>query len=74
MPHGDGDGIRTPPRSLEGVKNFQMTSFTMLNNVSSMKCALTFLGLRDVEVPLVDGDGPRIPHRCMEGSRIFFVK
>ena len=68
VPHGDGDGIRTPPRSLEGVKNFQMTSFTMLNNVSSMKCALkSVLGLRDVEVPLGDGDGPRTQPRCPEG-------
>ena len=37
VPHGDGDGPRTPPRCLEGVwKRCQMTNFIMLNNVSFM--------------------------------------
>ena len=28
VPHGDGDGPRTPPRCMEGVwKKFQMTNF-----------------------------------------------
>ena len=40
VPHGDGDGPRTPPRWLEGVwKKFQMTNLTMPNNFSSMKYA-----------------------------------
>ena len=30
VPHGDGDGPRTPPRWLEGVwKQFQITHLTM---------------------------------------------
>ena len=33
VPHGDGDGRRTPLRWLEGVwKKFQMTYVTMPNN------------------------------------------
>ena len=33
VPHGDGDGPRTPPRCMEGVwKKFQMTNFNMPNN------------------------------------------
>ena len=40
VPHGDGDGPRTPPRWLEGVwKKFQMTNLTMPNNFSSMEYA-----------------------------------
>ena len=40
VPHGDGDGPRTPPRWLEGVwKKFQMTNLTMPNNFCSMKYA-----------------------------------
>ena len=35
--HGVGDGSRTPPRSMERVWiKFQITNFTMPNNVSSM--------------------------------------
>ena len=35
VPHGDGDGPRTPHRCMEGVwKKFQMTIFNMPNNVS----------------------------------------
>ena len=50
--HGDGDGPRTPPRCLEGVwKKFQMTNFTMTNNISSMKYSPKSVpGLADVEV------------------------
>ena len=68
--HGDGDGLRTPPRWLEGVwKKFQMTNLTMPNNVSSMKCALKSVpGLADVGVLHWDGDGPRTPPRCLERS------
>ena len=41
VPHGGGDGPRTPPRCMERVwEKFQMTNFTMPNNVFSMKCAL----------------------------------
>ena len=40
-------------------KKFQMTNFTMTNNMSSMKYALkTVPGLADVGVPHGDGDGP----------------
>ena len=68
VPHGDGDGPNTPPRCMEGVwKKFQMTNFTMPNNVSSMKYALKSVpGLADIGVPHGDGDGPRTPPRCME--------
>ena len=47
VPHGDGDGPRTPPRCMEGVcKKCQMTNFDMPNNVSSVKYALkSVLGL-----------------------------
>ena len=39
--HGVGDGSRTPPRSMERVWiKFQLTNFTMPNNVSSMIYAL----------------------------------
>jgi len=37
VPHGVGDGPRTPPRCLRGPKKIQMTNFTMPNNTSSMK-------------------------------------
>ena len=40
VPHGDGDGARAPPRCLGGPENFQMTNFTMPNNISSMNYAL----------------------------------
>ena len=61
VPHGDGDGPRTPPRCVEGVwKKFQMTDFTMPNYTSSMKFALKLVpGFADVGVPHGDGDGPR---------------
>ena len=50
-------------------KNFQMTNFTMLNNISSMKYSLKSVpGLADVGVLHGDGDGPRTPPRCLEGS------
>ena len=53
-------------------KKFQMTNFTLPNNISSMNSALKSVsGLPDVEVPLGDGDGPRTPPRCLEGSRNF---
>ena len=53
VPHGDGGGPRTPSRWLEGVwKKFQMTTLTMPNNFSFMKCAQKSVpGLADVEVP-----------------------
>ena len=38
--HGDGDGPRAPPKCLGGLENFQMTNFTMPNNISSMNYAL----------------------------------
>ena len=62
-PHGVEDGPITPPRCLEGVwKNFQMTYFTMPNNISSTKSALKSVpGLADVGVPHGDGDGSRTP-------------
>ena len=41
VPHGDGDGPRSPPRCMGRVwKKFQMTNFHMPNKVSSMKYAL----------------------------------
>ena len=70
VPHGDGDGPRTLPRWLEGVwKKFQMTNFSMPNNISSLKCALKSVpGLADVGVLHGDGVGPRTPPRCLERS------
>ena len=67
VPHGDGDGPRTPPRCMEAVwKKFQIINFDMLNNVSSMKYALKSVpGLADVGVPHGVGDGPRAPPRCL---------
>ena len=39
--HGDGDSARTPTRWVEGArKTFQMTNFTIPNNIYSMKYAL----------------------------------
>ena len=66
--HGDGDGLGASPRCQEGVrKKFQMTNFTMPNNVSSMKYSLKSVpGLADVGV--LDGDGPRTPPRSLERS------
>ena len=70
VPHGGGDGPRTPPRCMEGVwKKFQMTNLTMPNNISSMKYALKSIpGLADVRVPHGGEDGPRTPPRCMDGG------
>ena len=70
VPHGDGDGPRTPPRWLEGVwKQFQTTNLTMPNNIFTMKFPLKSVpGLADVGVPHGVGDGPRAPPRCLEGS------
>ena len=78
VPHGDGDGPRTPARCLEGArKKFQMTNFIMphstfsimLNNLSFMKYPLKSVpGLGDVVVLHGDGVGPRTPPRCLEGS------
>ena len=53
VPHGVEDGPRTPPRCMEGVrKKFQMTNFTMPNNISSMKYSLNSVpGLADVGAP-----------------------
>ena len=43
-------------------KKFQMTNFTMPNNISYMKYALKSVpGLADVGVPHGVGDGPRTP-------------
>ena len=52
VPHGVGDGPRTPPRCMGRVwKKFQMTNFDMPNNVSFMKYALKSVpGLPDVGV------------------------
>ena len=61
VPHGDGDGPRTPPRCMEGVwKKFQVTNFNMPNKVSSMKYALESVpGLPDVGVLHGGEDSPR---------------
>ena len=65
--HGDGDGLRTPPRCLEGArKKFQMTNFILPNNTSFMKYALKSVpGLADVGVPHGVEDGPRTTTRCV---------
>ena len=61
--HGNGDGPRPPPRCPGSPEKFQMTNFTMNNNMSSMKYALkTVPGLADVGVPHGDGDGPMELH------------
>ena len=69
IPHGDGDGPKTSPRCLEGVrKKFQMTNFIMPNIIASINYALISVpGLADVGVLHGDGDGPRTPPRCLEG-------
>ena len=56
-----GDGLRTPPRCLEGVrKKFQMTNLTMPNKSCFMKYALKSVsGLADVGVPHGVGNGPQ---------------
>ena len=60
-PNGDEDGPRGAPRCVGRVwKKFQMTTFYMPNNVSSMKYALKSVpGLADVWVPHGVEDGPR---------------
>ena len=70
VPHGVGDGPRTPSRCMEGVwKKFQMTNFDLPNNVSSMKYTLKSVpGLADVGVLHGVGDGPRTPPRCLRGQ------
>ena len=46
------------PEGWRGQEKFQMTNFTMPNNISSMKDALKSIpGLADVGVPQGDGDG-----------------
>ena len=52
-------------------KKFQLTTFTMPNNVSSMKYALKAVpGLPDVGVPHGGEDGPRTPAPG-SGSKIY---
>ena len=47
-------------------KKFQMTNFSMPNNISSLICALKSVpGLADVGVPHGNGDGPRAPPRSL---------
>ena len=59
VPHGDGDGPRTPQVSREVRKKFQMNNLIMPNNFSLMKYAEKSVpGLADVGVPHGDGDGP----------------
>ena len=72
--HGDGDGLRTAPRCLEGVrKKVQMINLTMPNNFSYTKYAKKSVpGLADVGVLHGDGDGPRTSPRCLEGSGKIF--
>ena len=67
VPHGDGDGPRTPHRCLDASgKIFQMTNFTIPNNISSMKYALKSVpGLAEIGFPHGDGDGPKTPPRCL---------
>ena len=69
-PWGWGDGPRTPPRCLEGVRiKFLMAIITMPNNISSLKYALISVPvLADVGVPYGVGDGSRAPPWCPEGS------
>ena len=51
-------------------KKFQMTNFTMPNNISFMKYSLPSVpGLADVGVLYGDEDGPRTPPRCLEAVR-----
>ena len=61
VPHGVEDAPITTPRCVGRVwKKFQMTSFYMPNNVSSMKYALKSVpGLADVGVPHGVEDGAR---------------
>ena len=61
VPHGVEDGPRITPRCVgRAWKKFQMTNFTMPNNVSSIKYSLKSVpGLADVWVPHGVEDGPR---------------
>ena len=53
---------------------FQMTCFTVPNNISSMKYGPKSVpGLADVGVLHGDGDGPRAPPRCPEGGQEKFL-
>ena len=55
---GNGDGPRAPPRCLDwSGKKFQMTHFTMPNNIFSMIVP----DLADVGVPHRDKDRPIAP-------------
>ena len=71
VPHGDGDGPRTPSRCLEVVrKKSQMTILTMANNFCYIKYSLKSVpGLADVGVLQGDGDGPTTPPRCLKVAR-----
>ena len=63
--HPDVPGVR---------KKFQITNFTMPNNLSSMKKALKSIpGLADVEVSHGDGDGPRAPPKCLGAPENFQI-
>ena len=51
---------------------FQMTTFSMPNNISSMNYALKSVpGLADVGDPHENGDGPRAPSRCQGVQKNF---
>ena len=64
-PMGMGIVPELHPDVREVQKKFQMTIFTMPNNISYMKYALKSVpGLADVGVPHGDGDGPRASSRC----------
>ena len=65
VPHGDGNGPRTPPKCMGRVlKKFQMTNFIMPNNSCSMKYALKAVpGLADVGIPHGVEDGAPEPNK-----------
>ena len=61
------------PDVWRGLEKFQITNFTIPNNIFSMKYALKSVpGLADVGDPHGGGDGPRTPYRCLKGSGNFF--
>ena len=68
--HGVGDGSRTPPRSMERVWiKFQITNFTMPNNVSSMIYALKSVpSLADVGFPMGTGMARELHPDVRRGS------
>ena len=73
FPMGMGMAPELHPEGWRGQEKFQMTNYTMPNNISSMKCVLTSLpGLADVGVTHGVWDGPRPPPRCLEGSEKSF--